>query len=133
MTVCDPNPEIHFVQPSEQHIPHTTPLRKPVAKTKTRAIIEFWDIDHLIWHKEKVNLFPRKIKTCYLEGDDDIHYMIASPDGKMLYMRSGKKVVQAGSWPSIANGYIFALDPNNPPNLPAEIQLNEKAVINLSD
>jgi len=135
VTACDPNPEIEFVQARnlhipdtspkiDSHIPHATPDRKPVAQTETRAIIEFWDIDELIWHKEKVNLFPRKIKTCYLEGNDDILDMVASPDGKMLFMRSGNRV--AGN--TTAYGYIFSLDPDNPPDLPAEIQLNDQAI-----
>ena len=124
VTVCDPAPENPYVVQGGTHVPCATPLRTPVAKAETKAIVEFWDINHLIWHTEKANLFPRKIKMCYLEEDNDIHYMVSSQDGKLLYMRSGKPVVQTGSWLSVANGYIFSLDPNNKPDLPTEIRLD---------
>ena len=132
VTVCDPNPKIpHAVWRKDLYIPFTTPMRKPVAKTQTRTIIEFWDIGHLIWHKEKVNLFPRKIKTCYLEGNEGIYSMTASQDGKLLYMRSDKHTrVQSGHiWSDgVAGGYVFWLDPNESLDLPAEIRPDDNAV-----
>ena len=133
VTACDPDPQIPFGVRPNPHVPKTTPMRKPVPKTPSRAVIEFWDIDHLIWHKEKANLFPRKIKTCYLEGEDDIHFMAASPDGKLLYMRSGKPIVERGSTLNIANGYIFSLDPNEKPELPTEIRLDDQAIVRLTN
>ena len=128
ITACDPNPKVAHTLPvsEEKHIPFALPMRKPVAKTETQAIIEFWDINHLIWHKEKANLFPRKIKTYYLEGDDDIHSITASQDGKLLYLRSGKKVSTGRG--NAGYGYIVSLDPNNIPKLPATIQINDTLV-----
>ena len=134
VTACDTNPSIHipFEQRDNEYPPLKLPMRKPIAKTETRAILEFWDIDNLIWYKEKVNLFPRKIKTAYLEGDDDIQYMVASQDGKLLYMRSGKPALDSKHVLSLANGYIFSLDPDHKPDLPAEIQLDDGVIVNLS-
>jgi len=132
VTASDPNPEIPHTQSDEQQTSQATPMRKPVAKTETKAILEFWDIDNLIWYVEKTNLFPRKIKTAYLEGEDDIHYMVASQDGKLLYMRSGKNIVLSGSILSIANGYIFSLDPDHKPDLPAEIRLDDGVIVQFS-
>jgi hypothetical protein len=125
VTACDPHPVPPRDVRKTPSISQSTPMRTPVAKTKTRAIIEFWDLDRLIWHKEKVNLFPRKVKTCYLEGENDIYFMTASHDGKLLYMRSAKPVKKNNSLLSIAHGLLFSLE------LPAEIPLEEEAILSL--
>ena len=135
VTASDPNPHFAHSHMLEEtpHIPHRLPLRKPVAKEGTRAIIEFWDISDLIWHADKVNLFPRKTKTYYLEGaDTDVHYMITSPDGKLLYMRVSKPDwgdIPSGEFP--ARGYIFSLDSDGTLNLPAEIRLDDSVNVSI--
>ena len=129
VTACDPDPEVKFEPEKSRFVSHANPMRKPVVKTKTRAIIEFWDIDHLLWHKEQANLFPRKIKTRYIKGDDDIRFMTPSPDGKLLYMRSGKKDTEIRFEGSVANGYFFPLEPDDIPETTSVIRLNDKALV----
>ena len=125
VTVVDPNPKNSQGYRRYDYIPKADPLPIPPIEGETHAIIEFWDLDDLIWDKHQANIFPKRTRICYLEGETTLCGLVASPDGKLLYANTDKNVKREGNSNDI--GYIFAIDPNEKIELPAELKASKES------
>lgn len=134
VTVCDPAPKY---PPDKRRPDLHAPLRSapvvPKAIEATHALLEFWNLDELIWDKDRGGLFPRRIRACYLDASiGEVSSLVASPDGALLYVRSAENLVQGDSTLSIAAGYLFPLT-DRPPKIPSNMLLDDSVVSKLEE
>lgn len=134
VTACDPAPKY---QPDKRWPDLYAPFRSapvvPKAAEATHALLEFWNLDELIWDKDRGCQFPRRIRACYLDASiGEVSSLVASPDGALLYIRSAENLVQGDSTLSIAAGYLFPLT-DQPPKIASKMSLDDSAVSKLEE
>lgn len=130
LTSIDPENPIRNTNPrSAVWVPTFNTHVVPKTEKPSHALVEFWDCDHLIWDMYQANMFPKKIRSVYFEGEEFLFSGVPDSQGKHIFFQAGKRKDQHSQ--ENLHGYIFSLDFDTEPSETVELFLNYEVKVTL--